>query len=130
MGFLSSLLNEVMSPGRPVFAVVDTETTGFSAKRDRIIELGVVLIDSNFRECERWSTLINPQKKITNSHIHGITDDMVANAPTFSSDPPATADWHDGSSPGSATAMSTCSPAPAPCSPRAAPGPTGQCRRP
>ncbi|TVS26957.1 3'-5' exonuclease [Corynebacterium sanguinis] len=84
MGFLSSLLNEVMSPGRPVFAVVDTETTGFSAKRDRIIELGVVLIDSNFRECERWSTLINPQKKITNSHIHGITDDMVANAPTFS----------------------------------------------
>lgn len=83
MGFLSSLLNEFVSPSRPVFAIVDTETTGLSPKRDRIIELGVVIVDSQFRECDRWGTLINPQKKITNSAIHGITDAVVANAPTF-----------------------------------------------
>lgn len=84
MGFLSSLINELTSPGQPAYAIVDTETTGLSATRDRIIELGVVTVDSQFRECERWGSLINPGKPIPNSAIHGITDAMVSNAPTFS----------------------------------------------
>lgn len=54
MGFLSSLIHELTSPGQPAYAIVDTETTGLSATRDRIIELGVVTVDSQFRECERW----------------------------------------------------------------------------
>lgn len=83
MGFFSSLINGLMSFGQPAYAIVDTETTGLSVRRDRIIEIGVVIVDQQFRECGRWGSLINPEKRITNSAIHGITDAMVAQAPTF-----------------------------------------------
>lgn len=63
------------------FAVIDLETTGFG-KTDRIVEIGIVLVDG--REIIReWETLINPQRDISNAHIHGITPDLVSLAPTF-----------------------------------------------
>lgn len=83
MGFFSSLINGLMTSSQPAYAIVDTETTGFSVRRDRIVEIGVVIVDQQFRECGRWGSLINPEKAITNSAIHGITDAMVAQAPTF-----------------------------------------------
>lgn len=60
---------------------LDLETTGLNPKEDRIVEIaivdesGLVLVDS----------LINPKVKIppSASAIHGITDAMVGNAPTF-----------------------------------------------
>lgn len=85
MSFLRWLTSVQAPSSKPVYAIIDTETTGLSPARDRIIELGVVTTDDSFREISRFSTLIKPgRKKITNSQIHGITDEMVANAPSFS----------------------------------------------
>lgn len=68
---------------RPQFAVIDTETTGLSPKKDRIVEIAVVTLDSGFSEISRWHTLVNPGRPIPNSSIHGISDAMVSDAPTF-----------------------------------------------
>ena len=46
------------------FAVVDTETTGFG-KTDRILEIGIVLVDGN-EMVQEWETLINPERDISN----------------------------------------------------------------
>jgi DNA polymerase-3 subunit epsilon len=68
----------------PTFAVIDTETTGFSPRTDRVIEIGVCVTDRDFHEVSRWETLIHPAGvNIRNSRIHGITDTMVRDAPTF-----------------------------------------------
>ena len=83
---LENALNNAAHPqaGRPVFAVIDTETTGLNKRYDRIIELAVARFDESFRLVDQWHTLINPDgKQIKNSHIHGITNADVAHAPTF-----------------------------------------------
>ena len=64
-------------------AFVDLETTGATATRDRITEIGVIEVDdSGVRE---WSTLVNPETTIPVfiQHMTGITDAMVHDAPTF-----------------------------------------------
>jgi DNA polymerase-3 subunit epsilon len=63
------------------FAVVDVETTGFG-RTDRIVEIGIVLVDGN-EIIQEWETLINPERDISNSNIHGITADTVSLAPIF-----------------------------------------------
>lgn len=64
------------------YAIVDTETTGFG-KKDRILEIAIVLIED--REIiQEWETLINPERDISNSEIHGITASQVSLAPVFS----------------------------------------------
>lgn len=84
---LDNALDNAAHPqaGRPVFAVIDTETTGFNKRYDRIIEIAAVRADAHFNPVDSWHTLLNPDgKAIKNSHIHGITNDMVTTAPTFS----------------------------------------------
>jgi DNA polymerase-3 subunit epsilon len=63
------------------FAVIDTETTGFG-KTDRLVEIAVVLVEGN-EIVQEWETLINPERDISNSNIHGITSEVVSLAPTF-----------------------------------------------
>lgn len=63
------------------FAVIDTETTGFG-KNDRVLEIAVVLIDGT-EIINEWETLINPERDISNSDIHGITSSLVSMAPAF-----------------------------------------------
>ena len=63
-------------------AVIDTETTGFG-KTDRILEIGIVLID-NGKIVDEWETILNPLRDVSNSNIHGITPESFALAPTFS----------------------------------------------
>jgi len=63
------------------FAVVDVETTGFS-KLDRVIEVAVVLMDGT-EIINEWETLVNPERDISNSNIHGITSNSVSMAPSF-----------------------------------------------
>ena len=62
MGFLENLLNRYTprTPGKPVFAVIDTETTGFNKRYDRIIEIAAVRADSHFNPVDSWHTLLNP----------------------------------------------------------------------
>lgn len=64
-------------------AFVDLETTGANAQRDRITEIGVVEWDGE--AISEWSTLVNPQTSIPSFIVSltGITDAMVADAPTF-----------------------------------------------
>ncbi|MFP7706852.1 PolC-type DNA polymerase III [Trueperella sp. LYQ141] len=65
------------------FAVVDVETTGLSPQQDRIIEIAILQLDSQLRETAQFHSLINPQIPIQASHIHGLSDADVAQAPTF-----------------------------------------------
>jgi DNA polymerase-3 subunit epsilon len=65
-------------------ACVDLETTGGHAGRDRVMEAGIVLLDDG-EIVEEWSTLVNPEVRIPHAiqQFTGITEAMVADAPTF-----------------------------------------------
>jgi len=66
------------------YAVVDLETTGFSpAHNHRVVEIGVVLADENGRVTEEWETLVNPQRDVGATEIHGLTAGDLYAAPTF-----------------------------------------------
>ena len=73
----------IPTSGQPHFAVIDVETTGLSASQHRIVEVAVVTTDPWGRVLDEWATRINPQGPIGATHIHGITDSDVANAPVF-----------------------------------------------
>lgn len=63
---------------------VDLETTGGTATVDRITEVGIVEVNED-GEVREWSSLVNPQTPIPGfiQGLTGITDAMVAQAPTF-----------------------------------------------
>jgi len=64
---------------RPIF--YDTETTGIHCEKDRIVEIAAY---DSFQD-KTFSTFINPGRAIPKeaSQVHGITDDMVKEAPSF-----------------------------------------------
>ena len=66
------------------YVVVDVETTGGNTQWNRITEIGAVRV-RNGEMIEEWSSLINPQRRISSKIVSltGITDDMVAEAPVF-----------------------------------------------
>jgi DNA polymerase-3 subunit epsilon len=76
--------------GAPPYALdrdlvcVDLETTGGNAAWHRIIEVGIVEVDRD-GSVREWSTLVNPGARIPASiaEFTGITNEMVADAPTF-----------------------------------------------
>ena len=63
--------------------VLDTETTGLDYTRERIIEFAAVRLE-NGKIVDEYQTLINPLQHIRKSSmaIHGISEDMVKDAPT------------------------------------------------
>lgn len=63
--------------------VLDTETTGLDYTRERIVEFAAVRLE-NGKIVDEYQTLINPHQHIRKSSmaIHGITEDMVADAPS------------------------------------------------
>ena len=63
---------------------LDLETTGATAHSDRITEIGLVEVDKG-RHIGEWSSLVNPERPIPPliESLTGITDAMVAKAPTF-----------------------------------------------
>lgn len=68
------------------FSAFDFETTGLSAVRDRIVEIGAVRFTPGNTQLQRYQQLINPQMPMPEAviDIHGITDSEVASAPDFS----------------------------------------------
>ena len=64
-------------------AVVDVETTGLNAGADRIVEIAVVRIDPGCAPQLVLETLINPQRRMAATEIHGLTDADVREAPRF-----------------------------------------------
>ncbi|OLT54744.1 hypothetical protein BJF89_00355 [Corynebacterium sp. CNJ-954] len=67
---------------RSPFAVVDVETTGFS-NRERILEVAVVHAAPDGTVTDRWTTLVNRQRDIRKTRIHGISGSVLVHAPTF-----------------------------------------------
>lgn len=63
--------------------VLDTETTGLDYTRERIIEFAAVRLE-NGKIKDEFQTLINPKQHIRKSSmaIHGISEEMVKDAPT------------------------------------------------
>ncbi|MEC8835909.1 MAG: 3'-5' exonuclease, partial [Bacteroidota bacterium] len=68
---------------RPL-AFIDLEATGVDTVNDRIVEIGIVLLDLEGQETEH-RYLVNPTCPIPKeaSMIHGIKDEDVTNCPTF-----------------------------------------------
>lgn len=68
---------------RPI-AFIDLETTGVNISNDRIVEIAIIkILTDGTRQVKR--KLINPQIPIPAgaSDVHGITDEMVKDAPSF-----------------------------------------------
>ncbi|WP_207632791.1 3'-5' exonuclease [Foetidibacter luteolus] len=68
---------------RPI-AFIDLETTGVNIGTDKIVEIAIVKILADGSKVVKRK-LVNPQMPIpkTSSDVHGITDEMVKDAPTF-----------------------------------------------
>lgn len=64
-------------------AIVDTETTGLYPGGDRVIEIAIVRAEAGQEPTVVVDTLVNPERPVSATEIHGITDGDVADAPTF-----------------------------------------------
>ncbi len=66
------------------FAIIDIETTGGRAARDKITEVAIVLHNGS-EIIDQYETLIDPECHIPYgiTELTGITDEMVAGAPKF-----------------------------------------------
>jgi DNA polymerase-3 subunit epsilon len=67
-----------------MYAIVDIETTGGSAKAEKITEIAIYLHDGE-KITGEYKTLINPERNIPYfiTNLTGITNEMVENAPRF-----------------------------------------------
>lgn len=65
-------------------AVIDLETTGVNLSADRIVEIAIVKIQPDGTRLVKRK-LLNPEIPIsaTSAELHGITNEMVKDAPTF-----------------------------------------------
>lgn len=84
-----SILDTEFPPGS--FAVLDIETTGLTPAIDRIVEIAIYHVDGPGSSTCVLNTLINPQRKVSGTEIHGITDEDVRDAPTFADAAPTIA---------------------------------------
>lgn len=70
----------------PHFAVVDLETSGFDARRNRILQLGLVVVAPDGTVDDEWSTLVKlrwPFGRVGPTHVHGITRRSLRGAPAL-----------------------------------------------
>ena len=72
-----------MARKRIIEIVLDTETTGLDYTKEKMVEFAAVRLE-NGKIKDEFQTLINPEQHIRKSSIaiHGITAEMVADAPT------------------------------------------------
>jgi len=62
---------------------VDLETTGLRPTTDRIVEIGIIRFDSEGQEMMSWTTLLDPQRDMGATFVHGIETRHVLGAPRF-----------------------------------------------
>ncbi len=72
-----------MARKKVIEIVLDTETTGLDYSREKMVEFAALRLE-NGKIKDEFQTLINPEQHIRKSSyaIHGISQEMVADAPT------------------------------------------------
>ncbi|MFD6416097.1 TerD family protein [Streptomyces sp. NPDC060194] len=65
------------------WALVDVETSGLVARRDRVLSIAVVTLGADGRQTGEFSTLLNPGCDPGPVEVHGLTAERLAGAPTF-----------------------------------------------
>ncbi len=67
-----------------MYAIIDIETTGGNASRERITEIAIFIHDGK-QIINEYSTLINPECSVPPfvARLTGITDKMLIDAPKF-----------------------------------------------
>ena len=68
------------------FAVVDVETSGLSARRHRVLQVGVVVVDAEGAVLDRWASLVRPRQRVWfrvgPRRLHGIDRRSLRRAPS------------------------------------------------
>jgi len=70
-------------PATTDWSVLDIETTGLWPSVDRIVEIGVVRLAPDGHEIGAWTTLVDPDRDVGASEIHGLTAYDLRGAPRF-----------------------------------------------
>ncbi|MFE1146819.1 TerD family protein [Streptomyces albidoflavus] len=65
------------------WALVDVETSGLVARRDRVLSVAVVTVGPDGERTGEFSTLLNPGCDPGPVDIHGLTTERLLGAPTF-----------------------------------------------
>ncbi|MEU1316599.1 TerD family protein [Streptomyces tibetensis] len=65
------------------WAVVDVETSGLVARRDRVLSLAVVVLGPDGEQTDEFSTLLDPGCDPGPVHVHGLTAERLRGAPGF-----------------------------------------------
>ncbi|WP_409237369.1 TerD family protein [Streptomyces sp. PA5.6] len=65
------------------WALVDVETSGLVARRDRVLSIAVVTIGRDGAQTGEFSTLLNPGCDPGPVHVHGLTAERLRGAPCF-----------------------------------------------
>ena len=91
---LSSMALKLVRP----LCVFDLETTGLQITKDRIVQIAVIKLFPDGRS-ETFNELVNPGQTIPAeiTAIHGISNEMVANAPSFEAIAPRLLEFIDDS---------------------------------
>jgi len=75
-------------------AAIDVETTGLHVESgDRVIEVAVVRGGLDAAAPRRWSTLVHPGRAVGATHIHGLSDADLIDAPSFAEVVDTLAEW-------------------------------------
>ena len=65
--------------------ILDTETTGLSADKDRIVEIACIELSNHIPTKNIFHTFINPETKVSADafSVHGYSDEFLLNKPKF-----------------------------------------------
>lgn len=65
--------------------ILDTETTGLSADKDRIVEIACIELNNYIPTKNIFHTFINPEIKVSADafNVHGYSDEFLSNKPKF-----------------------------------------------
>ncbi len=65
--------------------ILDTETTGLSADKDRIVEIACVELNNHIPTKNIFHSFLNPKIKVSAEalSVHGYSDEFLSNKPTF-----------------------------------------------
>ena len=65
--------------------ILDTETTGLSADKDRIVEIACVELNNHIPTKNVFHTFLNPEIKVSADafSVHGYSDEFLSNKPKF-----------------------------------------------